>query len=287
MATIESPDVEPSFRTQALQLLALTVTKLASQRFLSKLFAHSNGPVFFFNLCIKFGDSVTIAEANALRFVAKHTSIPVPKVYHAFAYHGKTYIIMERIRGETVAQKWRSLSETSKTSIFGQLRQMIDELRAVPRKTTGVANLDGGPIHDDRLPRTSSWGPFDTVHDFLLALRNNITIEAFETQDHSTLDPKAISDVQELVRFHESIVLPPVLTHGDLSSFNVLLRDGNVVGIIDWENAGWLPYYWEYTTAWHANPQNQFWQKEVHKFLNVYEEELGMEKVRRQYFGGF
>lgn len=287
MATIESPDLESSFKTQAIQLLTLIVTKLAAQRCIGKLFAQPGRPVLLLNLCIKFGNSVTIAEANALRFIAGHTSVPVPKVYHTFTYHGKTYIIMKRIRGETVAKRWHSLSETSKTSIFGQLRQIIEELRSVPSKTTGISNLDGGPIHDERLPQTSSWGPFGTVKDFHSALRNNVTLEALDAQNHSALDTKTISDMQKLVGFHESMILPPVLTHGDLSSFNVLLRDGKVVGIVDWENAGWLPYYWEYTTAWHANPQNHFWQKEVHKFLDVYEAELGIEKLRRKYFGDF
>jgi aminoglycoside phosphotransferase len=91
--------------------------------------------------------------------------------------------------------------------------------------------------------------------------------------------------MRKIAAFHESVTHPPVLTHGDLSSFNILLRDNKVVGIIDWETAGWLPYYWEYTTAWHANPQNLFWQKEVDKFLDPQEIELGIEKLRRLYFG--
>ncbi|PQE13417.1 Aminoglycoside phosphotransferase protein [Rutstroemia sp. NJR-2017a BVV2] len=65
----------------------------------------------------------------------------------------------------------------------------------------------------------------------------------------------------------------------------MLVREDNAVGIIDWETAGWLPYYWEYTTAWHDNPQNFFWQKEVINFLYPYEEELRMDKLRRMHFG--
>ncbi|MCJ1396753.1 hypothetical protein MMC18_009645 [Xylographa bjoerkii] len=287
MARTESPHLEPRLRTQALRLLTLIITKLATQRYLSKLFAHPSGAIFYLNLCIKFGDSVSLAEANTLRFIAKHTSIPVPKVHHAFTHRGKTYILMERICGKTIAKRWHSLSDTSKASIFKQLKRMIEELRSIPSKTTGVCSLDGGPIHDCRLPQTSSWGPFNTVYDFHLALRNDVTFKSLEAQTHSLPSPAAISDMQELVAFHESVICPPVLTHGDLSSFNILLRDNTVVGIIDWETAGWLPYYWEYTTAWHANPQNLFWQKEVGNFLDSYEAELGMEKLRRMYFGEF
>lgn len=284
MARSESYHLESRLGRQALQLFTIPVTKLVTNRYLSKAFAHPNGAIFFLNLCIKFGDSVTLAEANALRFIAKHTSIPVPKVYHAFTHRGKTYILMSRIRGETMAKRWRSLSEKSKASIFNQLRQIIEELRSVPPETTVVSNLEGGPIHDCRLPQTSSWGPFDSVDEFHLALRNNVTMHSLEAQTLDSPSPAAISDMQELVAFHESVVRPPVLTHGDLSSFNILLRDDKVVGIIDWETAGWLPYYWEYTMAWHANPQNLFWQKEVDNFLEPFEEELRFEKLRRMYF---
>jgi aminoglycoside phosphotransferase (APT) family kinase protein len=267
-----------------LRLFTLVVTKLVTQRHISKAFAHPSGVIFFLNFCIKFGDSVTLAEAHALRFIAEHTSIPVPKVHHAFTHRGKTYILMERIRGETMAKRWRSLSDTSKASIFNQLKQMIEELRSIPSETTAISNLEGGPIHDCRLPYTSSWGPFDSVYDFHLALRNDVTAYSLEAHSHSLPSPAAISDMQKLIAFYESVLRPPVLTHGDLSSFNIILRDDKVVGIIDWETAGWLPYYWEYTMAWHANPQNLFWQKEVHNFLGPYEEELRMEKLRRTYF---
>lgn len=38
---------------------------------------------------------------------------------------------------------------------------------------------------------------------------------------------------------------PIVFTHGDLSSLNILARVDDIVGIIDWETAGWYPSYWE------------------------------------------
>lgn len=51
---------------------------------------------------------------------------------------------------------------------------------------------------------------------------------------------------------------PLVFTHGDLSRLNILARGDDIVGIIDWETAGWYPSYWEYTTACQVNPQNSF-----------------------------
>ena len=147
---------------------------------------------------------------------------------------------MERVRGETIATRWPTLSEASKLSIFNQLKEIIKELRSVPYQTGGISNLDGGPIHDFRL-QNSSWGPFRTVTDFHLSLRNNVTLQSLKSS--KTLNPDEISDLKRLIAFHEREPRAPVLTHGDLSSLNILIRDDVVVGIIDWDTAGWLPYY--------------------------------------------
>ena len=68
---------------------------------------------------------------------------------------------------------------------------------------------------------------------------------------------------------------------------NIIVRGDKVVGIIDWETAGWWPEYWEYTSAWHVNPYDEFWREEVDKFLEPKVEELDMERVRRKFFGDF
>lgn len=40
-------------------------------------------------------------------------------------------------------------------------------------------------------------------------------------------------------------------THGGLAVGNILMRDGQLVAIIDWQYAGWYSEYWEYTKAHH------------------------------------
>lgn len=58
-----------------------------------------------------------------------------------------------------------------------------------------------------------------------------------------------------------------VLTHGDLSSLNILAHGDDIVGIVDWATAGWYPSYWEYTTACQVNPQSSIWRSETDHFL--------------------
>merc|ERR1712093_825342 len=111
---------------------------------------------------------------------------------------------MERIRGQTIAERWLTLSNMSKASIFNQLKQMIEELQSIPSKSSVVSNLQGGPIYDCRLPQTSLWGPFKSVYDFQLALRNGITAHSLEAQTHSSPGPAAIPELQDLIAFHDS-----------------------------------------------------------------------------------
>lgn len=53
---------------------------------------------------------------------------------------------------------------------------------------------------------------------------------------------------------------PPVFTHGDLNTFNILVSNGKIVSIIDLEFYDWYPRYWEYTSAWYGNRLRPYWQ---------------------------
>ncbi|EPE31261.1 Protein kinase-like (PK-like) [Glarea lozoyensis ATCC 20868] len=211
-----------------------------------------------------------------MQFISQHTSIPVPKVYCAFTHKGITYIVMEKIKGEMLGENWVKRSEASKVKILAQLRGMVKEMRAIsPPQGQGVSNVDGGVIYDARLMSDSSFhGPFESIHNFHRYLR-----QAFEAS------PDHYPDVSELIALQDRSWPPAVMTHGDLSSLNILVRDDTIVGIIDWETAGWYPTYWEYTTASQVNPWNSFWADEIDKFLVPMPEELKMERIRQKYFG--
>lgn len=272
----------------ALRVLTLLIVRLATSKLSSNLFDRPGGTtILFSSFCIKFGQTISLIEANNSRFVASQTSIPVPKVYHAFEHKGRTYIVMERSHGETLGQKWHSLSAESKKSIFTQLKAMMEQLRSLSTGTNAISNAEGGPIHDYRMPRDAFWGPFGTVSEFHLALRNDVTAKSLDVPSNGSVSSTAIDELHKLITFHESVTQPSVFTHGDLSLNNILVDDGKIVAILDWATAGWMPYYWEYTMARHSNSQNVPWQHEVDSFLQVYDTEVEMEKVRRRYFGDF
>ncbi|KAM0812621.1 putative Kinase-like domain-containing protein [Seiridium cardinale] len=261
------------------RFLTLGAFKLGSKGYIQRKTNRSGHVIFVSKYCIKSSPFTTLAEANTMQFVSTNTSIPVPKVFCAFEHAGRTYIVMERVSGQSLAQGWLGRSKTSKARIHEQLRSIVLQLRSItPPKNIGVANAYGGPVYDQRFPKQSSWGPFKTIQDFHRELRNGVEIEHLQ-------DPSLAADLRQLIEFHNQPRTRPVFTHGDLSSLNILARGDEIVGIIDWETAGWMPPYWEYTSAWNVNPQNRFWQEEVGNYLTPMTHELEMEKIRQRYFG--
>ena len=256
------------------QFLTLGAIKLC------KRWRHHHGIVLFLSnkICIKHGYFTHISEASTMQFIARRTSIPVPKVYCAFTRKGRTYIVMERIDGEILGQGWIQRSKESKEHLLKQLKDIVEEMRSIPSPAAvGVSSTFGGTLYDCRLPGTPGtrrrFGPFSNVSDFHRYLRRGTEAR-----------PGNFPEVNDLIAAHED-KWPLCFTHADLSSLNILVRGDDVVGIIDWETSGWYPSYWEYTTAWNVNPQNEFWQKEVDRFLEPRPRELAMEKVRMKYFG--
>ncbi len=219
-----------------------------------------------------------------MRFVAENTSIPVPKVYSAFEHGGRTYILMERIHGTTLCDAWFHRPEAARARILSQLKAMVAQLRDIPPPDgfRGVADVAGGPIYDQRLPVKSFWGPFPTTDAFHKELRLG-----HETEDFNEHQLSNLPGLPELIAFQRQPWTTPAFTHGDLSSMNIMAREGDVVAILDWETAGWMPPYWEYTSDWHVNPQNMFWQAEVDKFITPLPHALEMEIIRRNYYGDF
>lgn len=227
------------------------------------------------NICVKYGPSRHISEAEAMVHVAQHTSIPVPRVLCAFQKGGVTYILMERIKGVSIGKVWTSLSAQEKDSLRSQLRRFLADLRSLPPAQPGrIGDVNYLELYDDRIC-SGGFGPFTNSRDFHQFLR------------HGVVKPVKNTELDQLISDHEKLEYETCFTHGDLSSLNILVRDGCVVGIIDWEMAGWYPEYWEYTSAWHVNPYDEWWRPEVENFLNTYPAELEMEKSRRKLFPMF
>lgn len=90
------------------------------------------------NLLVKFGPHVVVNEALCLNFIHKalFEKVPVPEVYGWKVEGGCVFIYMELIRGESLHNRWDSLSDPDKTLICDQLRETVSLLRKIEQDPT-------------------------------------------------------------------------------------------------------------------------------------------------------
>ncbi|RSL83770.1 hypothetical protein CEP51_004304 [Fusarium floridanum] len=259
------------------------VTRIALKT--TALFYQHDGPCVPISrhLIVKTGPFVHLTEAATMSFVATNTSIPIPGIHCSFVHKNRAFIVMERIRGNSLAEAWKTLSDADRKNIFVQLQHIFQELRALPPPPgTGVESCRGGSLRDSRIPRSRPrFGPFKTIQDFHLWLRGYLKPEEHPERE----DDQDWKGIKEMAAKQDGPWPSPVFTHGDLNPFNILVRGDRVVGIIDWEFAGWYPCYWEYTSAWCGNLTRQAWQYSITEFLDAYPAELEMEKTRQRWWG--
>ncbi|KIM36728.1 hypothetical protein M413DRAFT_424136 [Hebeloma cylindrosporum] len=189
----------------------------------------------------KRGPTINLAiEFEAMRYVAQNTSIPLPRAYRIVPseeHPDYSFLVMDYVEGEVLAKAWRHMTTDERGGVTSSLATMIDELRSLPSSGM-ISSTSGGPFYDYRFAMgLGQIGPFENERDF-----NDWRISQF----HLYGSPSQLANIRGKMREDNRIVF----THGDLSQENILVRRINIsefaiVAILDWEQAGWRPEYWE------------------------------------------
>ncbi|KAL8838843.1 MAG: hypothetical protein Q9170_001965 [Blastenia crenularia] len=210
-------------------------------------------------------------EVACLEFVRKRLpGVPVPRV---FGYHvngtGKegVFIAEEFIQGERLSDVWSSYDGNTKLEIAKQIAEMIVQLGETTFSGIGGLMLDGNlapTVEGMKLfkgrshfhsPEYYDIGPYPSTKSYVLAcydkeityytnappcdidgdLFQSVSLQAFIEllkSERQTIadDPNAFSNEE-----------PFVLVHGDLHGRNILVKEGRINGIVDWEFAGSFP----------------------------------------------
>lgn len=80
-------------------------------------------------------------EADTIRLVVEHTSIPVPKVRKVRSLEGLTYMIMDRAEGEQLSCYWGKMSSSVQQKVVSQLSDYLRQLRALTPQNPAVYHL--------------------------------------------------------------------------------------------------------------------------------------------------
>ncbi|KAK0210404.1 kinase-like domain-containing protein [Desarmillaria ectypa] len=188
-------------------------------------------------------------EAEAMRFVAEHTSIPVLKF---------DYLVMEYIEGDQLDRTWRSLTHDQKVTVMRPLRGYVDQLQVVQQP---------GKVGD-------SFANEEEYNDWRISLFSWYANE-------STKVKHQLDEIRQQIRHDHRIVL----THRDIARNNVLIRvDGDgpgnvsVVALVDWGQTAWRPEYWEARKFYWVASQNGWFSLVEELLLSGYQKEIEIEE---------
>lgn len=173
-------------------------------------------------------------EGNTLNHLRTHPGILGPKVLRDWVdSNGRYFVLQERIQGQTFEQAWSSLPESQKIAIADQVVEVRNQLRYIT--STSIQSVDQSPCYpllfSDRKPH----GPFHSD----LELWDAISIILRET-----FPQRALENLKKRLPKCE----PYNLTHCDLNLGNIMVKDGVLTGILDWEFAAYYPIWYEYVS---------------------------------------
>ncbi len=179
-------------------------------------------------------------EPNALRLIEKHApSIQAPRLIETFdagpdldGHARGRWLITTALPGIRAHSVLYRMSYPERERLADDLRRIFDQLARIPNTTPHLfANVSGGPIVDERVASRAR-GPYDS-EDAL----NAQMAKPYEKDLRGTI-PSAFS------RAHRS-----VLAHGHLVMRKVLVDGGRLTGVVDWEDAHFMPEYWDCSKA--------------------------------------
>lgn len=208
------------------------------------LFPHKLGARIFYvpsRQCIlKAGSFVSMSEAEAMRFISKNTTVPVPQVHDAHVEDGVGYIFMSKLPGQPLGKVWPELSKEQRTSIAAQLRSYVMQWQSFRGNYFGA--LEQQPCREIFFhhlcllpPYERQYGPYFSRDDY-----NEGLVEAIvnsRPKGESQLGEKEMTFIEKIRSLTGDTA---IFTHGDLHLENILVNDEFIVtGIIDWGMAGY------------------------------------------------
>lgn len=177
-------------------------------------------------------------EVKTIEYLAHHTEIPVPTILRDWVDGENRYmVLMERVKGQTLENAWPTLSKPEKETIADQVAEAIRQLRSF--ESAAIQGIDHGPIYSGWLFRDPKkpFGPFSSDSELWDSL-----LPWFHQP------PTRVFPELALRSFRKRLpkCRPYILIYRDLNIGNIMVENGRLTGILDWEYAGYFPVWWEY-----------------------------------------
>jgi hypothetical protein len=232
---------------------------------------------------------ICFQEGENMLFVQQSTNIPVPKLYAMFHDEktGLNFIIQEFIPGNCLQTVWDKLDGAQKKAIASQMRRNMDELRRIPspgyygalwrqpiRERFFTAEKYSQRPHPDK----AISGPHETEHQWTEAMLRYLDTDI--VMSHPPDRPALERAYRTVFNNHGG----SVFTHSHLYRRHLILREDGTVVIVNWENAGWYPTYWEYCCSY-IGGRTYDWARLVHEMLDMHIAERELMKYHMHLIG--
>lgn len=199
-------------------------------------------------------------EVITSKFLEDYPEIPAPNILRDWVdSDGQYFVLTERMKGETLEKAWPSLSDSQKITIADQVVEVRSRLRSIT--SPAIQRVDGSAGY----PGLLFWnmephGPFHSDSELWDAL-----VLSLQKAPEKALPQKALQGLKKRMPKCE----PYVLTHCDLNLGNIIVKEGALVGILDWEYAAYLPVWCEYVSAsWGWTEEDFEWKKLFQERMN-------------------
>ncbi|EER37413.1 conserved hypothetical protein [Histoplasma capsulatum var. duboisii H88] len=176
-------------------------------------------------------------ESLNIRFLAERTSIPIPKVVEEWQEVDGTYFLLtKRIQGQPLSEIWRAMSAADKERVAKQTADYLMQLREL--HSNRMESIGGQPLYSAFLfPNGYGIGHGPLSSDDELWAEMSLALS------------KVPEEIRLELRRRMPSAAPYTFTHADLTNVNIIVDNGNLAGILDWESSGYFPVWWEFTCA--------------------------------------
>ncbi|KAL1876107.1 hypothetical protein Plec18167_005368 [Paecilomyces lecythidis] len=212
-------------------------------------FALKNKPKDFFNK----------SEADMMQY-ASCMGIKAPQVRGCVDNPQDNEIIFmasDFVPGDTLLDAWLRMDESQRASIKAQLKEQLALMRKCQMQYIGRVDRQAFRNIFDPI-RFSFAGPFMSEGEF------------------DTWCLSQTEGIAERWKWKASLMLRGgeyskdfVLTHGDLFPQDIIVHDGKLMGIVDWEHSGFFPEYFEYAVVMsqHGYEGQEWWKGIIEEIL--------------------
>lgn len=221
-----------------------------------------------FGLYAKYGGRIKEEEVIATMFVAANTSIPVPRILDVLDDRGNLFVIMTRLPGIQAKVAMKDLDDQGWRQFEQDIQNWWYQLRSLVPPTNVVGSLLGTASLQRRMSMDIPIGPFDNIaafHHYLMTL-------CPEDQGSPPYDEfRRLAPIKSFNKPHRLC-----FTHGDLVPHNLLMENGRLSGLVDFESSGWFPEYWDFTGTYGWAQGN--WKEMLLRIFPQYQDEVEVEK---------